>query len=190
MPFLPPSFSLFSGREVWVSLSLSLLGGSLRACKSFLLRAKIMRLSKVSSYPIHPPPTPDHAPAPSVAHSNATRCSKPFAWIASNLLSRFPRCAQDVRCKGGRGRDDEAGGEILPPVLRLRVPPPRRVSVSKLCLCKRFAACVWLSLSISLTLSLPHTLSLYLSVSLSYRFMCVVNGPGRGLMLNIFGVRV
>lgn len=173
------------GREVWVSLSvsLSLLGGSLRACKSFLLRAKIMRLSKVSSYPIRPP-CPATPPLP--------------RWLAlmppvvlSHLRGLPAICCRDFqdvpRMCVARGAGDEEGdregqGKILPPALRLRVPPPRRVSVSKLCLCKRFAACVWLLLSLLLSLSI--------CLPPPFVFMCVANGAGRGLMLSIFGVRV
>lgn len=171
LPSLPP---LLPGREVWVSLSvsLSLLGGSLRACKSFLLRAKIMRLSKVSSYPIRPP-CPATPPLPRwlalmppvvLSHLRGLPaiCCRDFQDVPRMCVARGPgQEAGDIEEKGkGKGR-------YFHQLYASAVPSPRRVSVSKLCLCKRFAACVWLSLSLS------YSLSLYLSVSLLFPCLCV-----------------
>lgn len=146
-----------------------------------------MRLSKVSSYPIqHPPPGPTTPPLlrwlalmPPVVLSHLRGlpaiCCRDFQDVPRMCVARG---AGDIQEKG------KGQGKILPPALRLRVPPPLRVSVSKLCLCKRFAACVWLWLSLSFTLSLS------ICLPPPFVFMCVANGPGRGLMLSIFGVRV
>lgn len=67
---------------------------------------------------------PAHSP---LFFSNATRCSKPFAWIACNLLSRFPRCAH------------VSGGRIVACIWRSCV-CFKIMFVQKIC---GLSACVW-----------------------------------------------